>query len=63
VVEVESELTGKGTPTKKIDGYKTVPVIKWEKFSNRYLCGNCARKLTEAGRGSEAADAFVFEVE
>jgi hypothetical protein len=63
VVEVESELTGKGTPTKRLDGYKTVPVIKWEKFSNRYLCGNCARKLAEVGRGSEAADAFVFEVE
>ncbi len=63
VVEVESELTGKGIPTKKIDGYKTLPVVKWNKFSNRYLCGNCARKLTEAGRGPEAADAFIFEVE
>jgi hypothetical protein len=62
VVEVESELTGKGTPTKRLDGYKTVPVVKWHEFPNRYLCGNCARKLAEVGRGSEAADAFVFEV-
>jgi hypothetical protein len=63
VVEVESALTGKGIPTKKLDVYKTVPVIKWREFPNRYLCGPCARKLAEVGRGSEAADAFVFEVE
>ncbi len=63
VVEVESELTGKGIPTKKLDDYKTVPVVKWHEFPNRYLCGNCARKLAEVGRGSEALDAFVFEVE
>jgi len=63
VIEVESELTGKGIPTKRLDDYKTVPVVKWDKFPNRYLCGNCARKLTEVGRGAAAADAFVFEVE
>ncbi len=63
VVEVESELTGKGIPTKRLDDYKTFPVVKWHKFPNRYLCGNCARKLAEVGRESEAADAFVFEVE
>ena len=63
VVEVESELTGKGIPTKKLDDYKTLPVVKWHKFPNRYLCGNCARKLAEVGRESEVADAFVFEVE
>jgi hypothetical protein len=62
VVGVESELTGKGVPTKKVDGYKTVPVVKWHKFPNRYLCWDCARKLVEVGRGSEAAEAFVFEV-
>ena len=62
VVEVESELTGKGIPTKKLDEYKTLPVVKWHKFPNRYLCGNCARKLAEVGRGSEAAEAFVFEM-
>jgi len=62
VVEVETELTGKGIPTKKLDGYKTLPVVKWHKFPNRYLCGNCARKLAEVGRESEALDAFVFEV-
>jgi hypothetical protein len=63
VVEVESELTGKGIPIKKLDEYKTLPVVKWHKFPNRYLCGSCARKLAEVGRESEVADAFVFEVE
>jgi len=63
VVEVESPLTGKGIPTKKLDGYKTVPVVKWHEFPNRYLCGNCARKLAEVGRESEVAEAFVFEME
>jgi len=62
VVEVESELTGKGIPTKKLDDFKTVPVVKWHEFPNRYLCGSCARKLAEVGRGSEVLDAFVFEV-
>jgi hypothetical protein len=62
VVGVETELTGTGFPTKKLDGYKTIPVVKWDNFPNRYLCGNCARKLAELGRGSEVADAFVFEV-
>ena len=63
VVEVESELTGKGIPTKKLDDYKIFPVLKWHEFPNRYLCGNCARKLADVGRESEAAEAFVFEVE
>jgi hypothetical protein len=63
VVEVESELTGKGIPTKRLGNYKTLPVVMWHKFPNRYLCGNCAGKLAEVGRGAEAAEAFVFEVE
>jgi hypothetical protein len=63
VVEVESELTGKGIPTKKLDDYKTFPVVMWHEFPNRYLCGNCARKLADVGRESEVGVAFVFEVE
>jgi len=63
VVEVESELTGKGIPTKRLDDYKTLPVVKWDEFPNQYMCGNCARKLAAVGRESEVAEAFVFEVE
>jgi hypothetical protein len=63
VVEVESEWTGKGAPTKRLDDYKTVPVIKWDQFPNRYLCGNCARNLTALGREAELSDYFVFAVD
>ncbi len=61
VVEVESELTGKGFPTKKLDVYRTLPVLKWDKFPNQYLCRNCVQKLTDAGRGAEVAEYFVFD--
>jgi hypothetical protein len=63
VAEVDSELTGKGIPTKKLYDNKTLPVVKWHQFPNRYLCGNCARKLAEVGRKSEVEESFVFEVE
>ena len=63
VIEVESALTGRGIPTKKLDKYKILSVVKWHQFPNRYLCGNCARKLAEVGRESEVAESFVFEVE
>ena len=63
VVEVESELTGKGIPTKKLDEYKTRPVVTWHAYPNRYLCATCARKLAEVGREAEAEESFVFEVE
>jgi hypothetical protein len=60
VVEVESELTGKGIPTKILIEHKTLPIIKWDKFPNRYLCHNCAQELADTGRESETADYFVF---
>ncbi len=63
VIEVEAELTGKGRPTRRLEHHKLRPVIIWHQAANQYLCGNCARKLAEVGRGSEAADYFVFEVE
>lgn len=63
VIEVEAELTGKGMPTRRLEHHKLRPIITWHQAANQYLCGNCARKLAEVGRGSEAADYFVFEVE
>ena len=38
VIEVETELTGKGTPTKKMDMYTTVRAIAWRQRPNQYLC-------------------------
>ncbi len=63
VIEVESELTGKGYPTKKLDMFKTLPVLKWRQYPNQYLCRNCAQKLTSVGREKELADYFVFDPE
>ena len=63
VIEVEAELTGKGMPTRRLEHHKLKPVIRWQQTANQYLCGNCARKLTETGQGSKADDYFVFEVE
>lgn len=63
VIEVETEITGKGTPIKKSDTSITVPTIAWHEVPNRYLCRKCSEKLADAGRGSEAADYFVFDME
>jgi hypothetical protein len=60
VVEVESELTGRGIPTKKLDDYKTWPVLQWDKGPNQYLCWKCAEKLVTAGRERETVDYLVF---
>ena len=61
VIEVETELTGKGTPTKKMDVYTTVPTITWHQGPNQYLCRKCAENLAAVGRGSEAAGYLVFD--
>ena len=61
VIEVETELTGKGTPTKKMDMYTTLPVITWHQSPNQYLCRTCAENLAAVGRGSEVADYLVFD--
>lgn len=63
VIEVETEITGKGTPIKKMDIYITVPTITWDQVPNQYLCRKCSENLAEVGRGSEAADYFVFDTE
>lgn len=63
VAEVESELTGRGTPTRRLEDHKLKPIIIWHQAPNRCLCDGCARKLAEAGRPLEAADYFIFEME
>jgi hypothetical protein len=63
VVEVEAELTGKGTPTRRLEDHKLKATISWYEAPNRYLCRSCARKLTAAGRPPDAAAYFIFEPE
>ena len=61
VAEVESALTGKGIPTRKLEDHKLKAIISWYKTPNRYLCRSCAQKLTAAGRPPDPDDYFVFE--
>jgi hypothetical protein len=61
VVEVESELTGKGMPTRRLQDHKLKAIIIWDEAANQYLCRSCAQKLTAAGRPPDGADYFIFE--
>ncbi len=63
VIEVETGITGKGTPTKKMDVYITVPTITWHQGPNQFLCRKCSENLAAVGRGSEVANYFVFDTE
>jgi predicted SprT family Zn-dependent metalloprotease len=63
VVEVESELTGKGIPTRRLEEHKLKAIICWHEAPNRYLCRSCAQKLTEVGRRPDEAGYFIFEPE
>jgi hypothetical protein len=63
VVEVESALTGKGAPTRRLEGHKLKAIIIWDDAPNQYLCRSCAQKLTAAGRPPDTADYFIFEAE
>jgi hypothetical protein len=61
VVEVESALTGKGTPTRRLVDHKLKAIIIWDEAPNQCLCRSCAEKLTAAGRPPDAAECFIFD--
>ena len=63
VAEVESELTGKGIPTRRLEAHKLKAIIIWHEAPNHCLCRICAQKLTDAGRPPDPADFFVFDME
>ncbi|MGO8762306.1 MAG: hypothetical protein ACLP2P_10450 [Desulfobaccales bacterium] len=63
VAEVESDLTGKGIPTRRLEANKLKPIVIWYDVPNRYLCRSCAQNMTAAGRPPDPADYFVFDVE
>jgi hypothetical protein len=63
VAEVESQLTGKGIPSKILVNYKLKPMVIWHWAPNQHLCRNCAQKLTDAGRAPDPSDYFLFEAE
>jgi len=63
VLEVESELTGKGTPSRRLEDHKLKASISWYEAPSQYLCRSCAQKLTAAGRPPDPAEYFIFEPE
>jgi hypothetical protein len=62
VVEVETELTGRGFPTRRLEDHKLKAILSWYDVPNQYLCRPCADKLAAAGRPADPAEYFVFEV-
>jgi hypothetical protein len=63
VAEVESALTGKGIPTRRLEAHKLKAIIIWDEAPNHYLCRVCAQKQTAAGRPPDPADYCVFDME
>jgi hypothetical protein len=63
VAEVESELTGKGIPTRRLEDNKLKAIIIWHQAPNRSLCRMCADKRTAAGRSPDPTEYFVFDAE
>jgi len=60
VGQVESELIGKGIPTKFIELSKTHAIIKWESQKDKFICQKCAERLKELGREAELTDYVIF---
>jgi hypothetical protein len=60
VGQVESELLGKGIPTKYIELNKTHAIIKWESRKKQFVCQRCAERLKELGRQAELLDYVIF---
>ncbi len=63
VVEVESALTGKGMPSRRLADHKLKAIVIWDEAPNQYLCRSCAQKLTAAGRPPDTAEYFILEPE
>jgi hypothetical protein len=63
VVEVESELTGKGTPSRSLEEHKLKAIVRWYEAPTQYLCRSCAAKLTGVGRSPHPAEYFIFDPE
>lgn len=60
VSKVANDFLGKGVPTKILELYKTVPVVRWDSGKKKYLCQSCASRLERMGRSRELANAVIF---
>jgi len=60
VSEVASDLMGSGMPSKILYMFKTKPIIKWFNPEPKFICEDCAHRLTEGGRQAELEDYVIF---
>ncbi len=60
VVEVATDLMGRGIPSKIMDLFKTKPVVKWHSGKNKYICEVCAQKLREMGQEADLEEYQIF---
>jgi hypothetical protein len=60
VIAVASDLMGPGVPSKIIDMFTTIPIIKWDRGKSTYICKDCAQRLRELGREAELEEYAIF---
>jgi hypothetical protein len=60
VIEVASDLMGPGFPSKILDMFTTIPIIKWDSGKSTYICKDCAQRLRELGREAELEEYAIF---
>ena len=61
VIEVATDLTGPGVPSKILDKFKTKPIIIWNSGKSKFICEGCAQRLREMGREAELEEFVIFK--
>ena len=61
VIEVASDLTGPGVPSKILDLFKTKPIIIWDSGKSKFICKDCAQRLRDMGREAELEEYVIFQ--
>jgi hypothetical protein len=61
VVEVTTDLTGPGVPSKILDKFKTKPIIIWNSGKSKFICEDCAQRLREMGREADLEEYMIFK--
>ncbi len=61
VVEVATDLTGPGVPSKILDRFKTKPIIIWNSGRSKFICEGCAQHLREMSREADLEEYVIFK--
>jgi hypothetical protein len=60
VSEIETDIMGKGNPSKLIKCNKIYPIVKWHSGKYEFICQRCADRFEEIGREEEIVDYAIF---